>query len=164
MSLSSGKSCELFKLLLVAGFILLAVKSILAAEFRIDRWTTAEGLPQNTINAIDQTRDGYLWLGTFGGLARFNGVRFTVFNTVNAPALKSQRITALYEDRAGILWIANETGEISCYRDGEFRSFDDGEEEQRRSLRRHARKFMDRWSKRCAAVSIAGKSLFSRKS
>ena len=49
-------------------------------------WTTENGLPQNTITAICQTPDGYLWLGTFGGLARFDGVKFTVFNTTNAPA------------------------------------------------------------------------------
>lgn len=118
----------------VISLIFLAVSYISAAEFRIDRWTTAEELPQNTVNSIVQTRDGYLWIGTFGGLARFDGVRFTVFNTVNAPALKSSRITALHEDRAGILWIATETGDISCYQDGEFRSFDSGEIEEINSL------------------------------
>ena len=101
-----------------------------ANEFRVDRWTTAEGLPQNTVNAILQTRDGYLWVATFGGLARFDGVRFTVFNTVNAPAIKSSRVTALHEDGDGILWAATETGEISCLRDGEFRVFDGGGEQE----------------------------------
>jgi signal transduction histidine kinase/ligand-binding sensor domain-containing protein len=142
MRVLNGKLCGLFKLLSVVFFVLFSVSCIWAAEFRIDRWTTAEGLPQNTINAIVQTRDGYLWLGTFGGLTRFDGVRFTIFNTVNAPAIKSQRITALYEDRAGILWIASETGEISCYRDGEFRSFDDGEEEQIDALYADTRGFL----------------------
>ena len=105
-----------------------------AADFRIDRWTTAEGLPQNTINTVVQTRDGYLWVATFGGLARFDGVRFTIFNPVNAPALKSSRITALSEDRAGILWAATETGGIACYQNGAFQSFDDSEEEEINSL------------------------------
>jgi ligand-binding sensor domain-containing protein len=41
-------------------------------------WTTEHGLPQNSVTAITQTPDGYLWLGTFGGLARFDGVKFTV--------------------------------------------------------------------------------------
>ena len=97
-------------------------------QYRFDRWTTAEGLPQNSVNAVVQTQDGYLWIATFGGLARFDGVRFTVFNTVNAPALKSSRITALYEDPTGILWAATETGEIACRRDGEFQSFEAGGE------------------------------------
>ena len=43
-------------------------------------WTTDEGLPQNSVNSILQTRDGYLWIGTYEGLARFDGVRFRVFN------------------------------------------------------------------------------------
>jgi ligand-binding sensor domain-containing protein len=64
-------------------------------------WTTENGLPQNSVNAIVQTRDGYLWLGTFGGLARFDGVRFTTFDTGNTPVLKGTRIISLYEDRAG---------------------------------------------------------------
>jgi hypothetical protein len=50
------------------------------AAFLHTTWNTADGLPQNSINAILQSRDGYLWLGTFGGLVRFDGVAFTVFN------------------------------------------------------------------------------------
>lgn len=130
MSLIFSKLFWRCKLLSTTSLIFLAVNCISAAEFRVDRWTTGEGLPQNTVNTIVQTRDGYLWIGTFGGLTRFDGVRFTVFNTVNAPALKSSRITALHEDRAGILWVATETGEIACYQDGEFWSFDGGEEEE----------------------------------
>jgi len=55
-------------------------------------WTTEDGLPQNSVNAILQSRDGYLWLATFGGLARFDGVRFTIFNSGNTPGLLSNRI------------------------------------------------------------------------
>ncbi len=108
--------------------------SIKASDFRYYWWTTAEGLPQNSVNSLVQTREGYLWIATFGGLVRFDGVKFTVFNTVNAPELKSQRITALHEDRAGVLWIATETGEISCLQDGKFHAFDDSEEEEIYSL------------------------------
>jgi signal transduction histidine kinase/ligand-binding sensor domain-containing protein len=73
-------------------------------------WTTEEGLPQNSVNSIVQTRDGYLWLATFGGLVRFDGVRFTIFNTSNTPGLKSDRLTTLCEGRAGNLWIGAESG------------------------------------------------------
>ncbi len=83
-------------------------------------WTTENGLPQNSVNAIVQTRDGYLWLATFGGLARFDGVRFTVFDTANTPALKSTRIISLYEDRAGALWIGAEFGGLARYADNQF--------------------------------------------
>jgi ligand-binding sensor domain-containing protein len=55
-------------------------------------WTTEDGLPQNSILAITQTRDGYLWLGTWGGLARFDGVRFTVFDRINTREINSNFI------------------------------------------------------------------------
>ncbi len=67
-------------------------------------WHTAEGLPQDSVRAIAQTRDGYLWLGTQAGLARFDGVRFTVFDHSNSP-LKSDHVLALCAGRDGALWI-----------------------------------------------------------
>jgi signal transduction histidine kinase/ligand-binding sensor domain-containing protein len=81
-------------------------------------WTTENGLPQNSVTAIVQSHDGYLWVSTFGGLARFDGVRFTIFNSANTPGLKSNRITALFEDRRGILWLGTETGELMSLQDG----------------------------------------------
>ena len=67
-----------------------------SSPFLITRWTTENGLPQNSVAAIVQTPDGYLWLGTFGGLVRFDGVKFTVFSSVNTPALRSNRINTLH--------------------------------------------------------------------
>ena len=61
--------------------------------------TNDNGLPQNTVRSIIQIRDGYLWLTTFDGLVRFDGVRFKVFNTNNTKGLTSNRFTALYEDQ-----------------------------------------------------------------
>src|SRR6266481_5950090 len=52
-------------------------------DYLFDIWTTDNGLPQNSINAILQTKDGYLWLATFDGLVRYDGVKFMVFNTAN---------------------------------------------------------------------------------
>ena len=75
-------------------------------NYSIDTWTPEEGLPQSSVIAMTQTRDGYLWLGTLNGLVRFDGVRFTVFNKGNSPGLPSNRITALYEDRDDDLWSA----------------------------------------------------------
>ena len=82
-----------------------------------------EGLPQNSINAIVQTRDGYLWMTTFGGLVRFDGISYTVFDVANTPALPSNRMVALYEDRAGVLWIGHEGGDLTRYQDAVFSNY-----------------------------------------
>jgi signal transduction histidine kinase/streptogramin lyase len=86
-------------------------------------WNTENGLPQNSVTAILQSRDGYLWVGTFGGLARFDGVKFTVFDTGNSPGLKSNRIITLYEDRAGAIWIGTEQAGLSRYFRGTFTTY-----------------------------------------
>ena len=54
-------------------------------QFKIDTWQTEQGLPLNTVQSLLQTRDGYLWVGTGGGLSRFDGVRFTTFDSLQAP-------------------------------------------------------------------------------
>jgi len=68
-------------------------------------WQDDQGLPQNDVLAITPTRDGYLWIGTEEGLARFDGVHFVVFDSRNTPGLKNNTITALFEDRDRNLWI-----------------------------------------------------------
>ncbi|GEM_PF-465122 len=91
-------------------------------------WTTEDGLPQNTITAIVQTHDGYIWLGTLGGLARFDGVAFTLFDAENTETLKSNRILSLCEDRRGTLWIGTEAGGLTQYDRGAWTRYtvDDG--------------------------------------
>jgi signal transduction histidine kinase/ligand-binding sensor domain-containing protein/ActR/RegA family two-component response regulator len=69
-------------------------------------WHTVEGLPQDSVRSIAQTRDGYLWLGTQAGLTRFDGERFTVFDHLNSP-LKADHILALCASRDGSLWIGS---------------------------------------------------------
>src|SRR5215813_9360638 len=76
------------------------------SEFGNQVWLTENGLPQNTVQTIIQTRDGYIWIGTQEGLARFNGAGFTVFDKENTPQLKSNDVRALLEDRSGTLWIS----------------------------------------------------------
>jgi signal transduction histidine kinase/ligand-binding sensor domain-containing protein len=83
-------------------------------------WQVEQGLPQNKVTAVVQARDGYLWLGTYNGLARFDGVRFTVFNDNNTPELHSSRITSLFETADSTLWIGTESGDVSQYKDGHF--------------------------------------------
>jgi ligand-binding sensor domain-containing protein/signal transduction histidine kinase len=112
----------LVRIALLAG--LLGRGAALGAQphYAIRGWQTEDGLPGSSVNAIIQDRDGYLWLGTYAGLVRFDGVRFTVYDSDSTPELKTSRITSLYEDLSGTLWIGHETGEITRLRAGRFHS------------------------------------------
>jgi ligand-binding sensor domain-containing protein/signal transduction histidine kinase len=90
------------------------------SPYLIDAWTSEEGLPQNTVNALTQTRDGYIWLATFGGLVRFDGRSFRTFAAANTPGLGADRILTLYEDRGGALWIGTERDGVFVSRQGVF--------------------------------------------
>jgi ligand-binding sensor domain-containing protein/signal transduction histidine kinase len=88
-------------------------------------WQIDEGLPDNVVQAIAQTRDGYLWLGTREGLARFDGTTFTVFNEKNTPELKTSGINVLCADRQGTLWIGTDGGGLVRLAAGRFHHFDE---------------------------------------
>src|SRR5208337_3123997 len=79
------------------------------ARFLVERFGWEQGLPQSCVAAMTQTRDGYLWVGTLDGLARFDGRRFTRFDSDNAPGLKGNRIVSLFEDSRTNLWIGTES-------------------------------------------------------
>lgn len=83
-------------------------------------WQEQHGLPEDGIQSIVSTRDGYLWLGTQAGLARFDGTRFTVFDNSNTNEIKGSLFAALLEDRAGNLWIGTDGSGLNLYRDGKF--------------------------------------------
>src|SRR5262245_54505150 len=83
------------------------------AQYRFDHWTADNGLPQNSVRDIVQTRDGYLWLATLDGLVRFDGVRFTVFNKSTSPGIVSNRFLQLYEDGKGDLWATTENSGLT---------------------------------------------------
>jgi ligand-binding sensor domain-containing protein/signal transduction histidine kinase len=85
-------------------------------------WQTSAGLPQNTVHAITQTKDGFLWIATEGGLARFDGTSFTVFDTQTTPQLRSDFLYNLMEDARGALWISTGDG-LLRYADNRFREF-----------------------------------------
>lgn len=81
-----------------------------ASSFAVNRWNTESGLPQNSVNAVFQSRDGYLWLTTFGGIARFDGTSFFNVTTGDHPGLRSDRGRALAQAPDGSIWIATEDG------------------------------------------------------
>src|SRR5688500_14985153 len=78
--------------------------------YAVRAWTIEEGIPTSTVQDIAQTPDGYLWLTTTGGLARFDGVRFRVFGL--AQGLPTNRFQGLAVDRSGVLWISSEDGTL----------------------------------------------------
>ncbi|MBI3652438.1 MAG: hypothetical protein HY231_15565 [Acidobacteria bacterium] len=80
------------------------------AFFIHEVWRTENGLPQNNVRAILQTQNGYIWIATEEGLARFDGRRFTVFDKQNTAAIKSNAIQVLFEDAHENLWIGTDKG------------------------------------------------------
>ncbi len=104
---------------LMIGFAATAPAAV-PPGYTVRNWQTEDGLPQNSVRCLVQTRDGYLWLGTFDGLVRFDGVRFTSFTLASVPELRSHQINALFEDGHGTLWIGTEMGGLSYYREGRF--------------------------------------------
>ena len=117
-------------LLLCVGSFILSVPAGATDQsglpFIVDVWTSKEGLPENAVISVIQTRDGYLWLGTLNGLVRFDGNRFTVFNQYNTPGLNSDRIVYLFEDSHTNLWIGTDTAGVALVQDGKVKSFDLG--------------------------------------
>jgi signal transduction histidine kinase/ligand-binding sensor domain-containing protein/CheY-like chemotaxis protein len=96
--------------------------SVAITQYVRKSWQTEAGLPENSVTSIAQTADGYLWLGTEEGLARFDGVRFTVFDKRNTPQLRSNFITSLLLDRNQVLWIGTHGGGLTTLKSGKFAS------------------------------------------
>ncbi len=86
-------------------------------------WQSADGLPEDFAQSLARTRDGYLWIGTSGGLVRFDGVRFTVFNRENQPAFRDDSFYTLFVAKDGTLWGGTEGGGLVRYQHGSFRVF-----------------------------------------
>jgi ligand-binding sensor domain-containing protein/signal transduction histidine kinase len=99
----------------------------LFSHYQRVQYDTEQGLPTDQVHGIAQTPDGFMWFGTRDGLARFDGIRFTVFRSENNPGLTHNVIVGLMADHLGRLWIPTLKG-LSCYEHGNFRSYgrDDG--------------------------------------
>lgn len=121
---------ELRGLFALAFLVLLACGPSLADSptgFTRKVWQTQDGLPEQTVQAFAQTADHYLWVGTTGGLLRFDGARFTLFDHENTPALKENSVFALLVSHDGSLWIGTEGGGLVRYNRGAFRAYGPGE-------------------------------------
>ncbi len=96
------------------------------SHYLIDQWTTKRGLPHNHVRELLQTRDGYLWIGTTGGLARFDGLRFEHYNQQTEPAMATSgdNVLSLAETAGGALWIGTSDGLIH-WAHGEMRTIPD---------------------------------------
>jgi signal transduction histidine kinase/ligand-binding sensor domain-containing protein/CheY-like chemotaxis protein len=94
------------------------------SQYVFDNWQIQQGLPQNSVEALARTPDGYLWLASHEGLVRFDGVRFTVFDRSNTPQLRSRVITRLHVDTGGRLWIGTRVG-VLTFAAGRFEAHDE---------------------------------------
>lgn len=118
---------SIIKTLFFIGFFLILSGSRLPAtdgsHHLIKAWMIEDGLPQNSITAIHQARNGYLWLGTPLGVIRFNGTTFPIHNIWNTRELKNNHILTLYDDPNGRLWVGTDGGGISLFQDNRWRLF-----------------------------------------
>lgn len=100
---------------------------------KIDLWQTEQGLPFETVQTTYQTRDGLLWVGTTGGIARFDGLRFETFESQTLPKPLTGPIFGFFEDVQGDLWIGHNRGAMR-YRNGVFEPAFDSEVTQGRRV------------------------------
>ncbi|MGA2888137.1 MAG: two-component regulator propeller domain-containing protein [Terracidiphilus sp.] len=92
------------------------------ANYGRQTWVMENGLPQNTVQALVQTRNGFVWLGTEVGLVRFDGNSFAVFDKNSTPALPGNDVRCLLETRNGALWIGTSEG-LARWKDGVMTAF-----------------------------------------
>ena len=114
MSGSARVSC-LTRMLFLASAALTLLTVPVSAQLQTPQyvarvWQAEQGLPQNSVTAMLQDHQGYLWVGTFGGLARFDGERFTLFDRGNLLPLGNNGILSLHESRSGVLWVGTLDG------------------------------------------------------
>ena len=94
--------------------------SLALSQYVHGNWQTQSGLPENSVPSITQTSDGYLWVGTEDGLARFDGLKFTIYDSQTVSAFRSNSVMILRVDPDGVLWIGTRGGGLLIYKNGEF--------------------------------------------
>jgi signal transduction histidine kinase/ligand-binding sensor domain-containing protein len=130
---SAVGTCLLSRIFKVSFLLSLFASAVPESTFALDprialtqyihkAWRLDQGLPQISVNAIAQTPDNYIWVGTDDGLARFDGMHFTIFNRSNVPELRSNSFQALLTSRDGTLWAATSAGLVQ-HRGGTFKTY-----------------------------------------
>ena len=125
------KNCRAIAAMLLLGIVFCA--AVRASETRpleadspyvVDVWEPADGLPGSSVLSLLQTHDGYLWVGTQDGMARFDGLHFTKYSDADTPELAGRPIVDLFEDSRSNLWVGTESAGIAVIRnDGEVTNF-----------------------------------------
>lgn len=95
------------------------------SQYVIDIWRNIEGLPNNAITSMLQTKDMFIWFGTYDGLVKFDGVNFITYNSYNTPEISSNNILTLFESSDGTLWIGSAEGGLVSYRNAAFKRYDE---------------------------------------
>jgi ligand-binding sensor domain-containing protein/signal transduction histidine kinase len=135
----NGHGCllRLFRLWTPWALLLLFVAPSILAESRIPAgkkidpamqytrriWRIQDGLPEDTVQAIQQSQDGFLWIGTTGGLLRFDGSHFLLYNHANVPALADNSVFCILAARDGSVWFGTEGGGLLQLKNGSFRAY-----------------------------------------
>ncbi|MDP2037507.1 MAG: two-component regulator propeller domain-containing protein [Ignavibacteria bacterium] len=120
---------KLFLILLFITPIYLVPQSIVdlalkdKSRISIQKWNEDSGLPSNDISDLLISKQGFLWIGTEFGLARFDGAEIKNYNLLNTPEIKANKVLDLYEDKNGSLWFANGTGGMVKYFNGVFKRY-----------------------------------------
>lgn len=122
-----AKTIKLYRLCLIPVLLPSLCSLAIEAPKQITQYvqtalTTNNGLPQNSVGAVTQTRDGYIWFGTQEGIGRYDGLRITVFDAANHKNLKDNYIETLAPAHDGSLWVGTRST-LSKLKDGEFQTF-----------------------------------------
>ncbi len=91
-------------------------------QFRSTQWNADSGLPQNSVRGIVQTPDGYMWIATLNGIARFDGVHFTIFDKSNTANISSNRFIAMAQGQGDDFWLVGEDSNVVRHHEGRFRT------------------------------------------
>jgi ligand-binding sensor domain-containing protein/signal transduction histidine kinase len=131
-TVNCGRPQEVLRTVIIFALLTLVVPFIFAASndssspldaYTERKWQMQDGLPEQIVQAFAQTADHYLWIGTTGGLLRFDGASFVLYDRESTPAFRDNNIFCLTVSRDNSLWIGIEGGGLIRYRDGIFHAF-----------------------------------------